>query len=203
MQRLRKLNRGKCRSSPPPQERYRILEDTFVGFSICSRLDCRGPIRTECDDCWRPVAEANVKMSSVSSGSTPASSPLKRKRDQSSDSSSNSEQERTEVLSHAAKRKQRKALSKEAVPTKSPTEKKEEGASRPVKRENSIWVGNLCYKTTPESLRRFFAGVGEITRVHLPTKLGKASPGDPVRRENQGCVWFHHCHFSFRVCLPP
>jgi RNA recognition motif-containing protein len=129
-------------------------------------------------------------MSSVSSRSTPPTSRLKRKREPSSDSSSSSEAERTEdvaVLSHAAKRKQKKALLKEAVPTGSPTTTKEGDASRPVKRENSIWVGNLCYKTTPESLRRFFDGVGEITRVHLPTKLGKVSPGDPVRRENRGC----------------
>lgn len=93
------------------------------------------------------------------------------------------------MLSHAAKRKERKAVLKKALSTESPAkkEKKEEGhASRPLKRENSIWVGNLSYKTTPESLRRFFDGVGEITRVHLPTKLGKASPGDPARRENRG-----------------
>ena len=96
------------------------------------------------------------------------------------------------MLSHAAKRKERKAVSKKALAKESPAkkEKKEGHDSRPLKRENSIWVGNLCYKTTPESLRRFFDGVGEVTRVHLPTKLGKASPGDhpPARRENRGCA---------------
>jgi RNA recognition motif-containing protein len=95
------------------------------------------------------------------------------------------------VLSHAAKRKQKKAaLLKEAVPAKSPTkkQKKEEDAPHSVKRQNSVWVGNLCYKTTPESLRRFFDGVGEITRVYLPTKLVNASPGESARRENRGCV---------------
>jgi hypothetical protein len=156
------------------------------------RLDSHGPIRTVYNHYSSLSAEANVEMSSVSSESTPATSRLKRKRDPSADSSSSSEPGRTEdvpALSHAAKRKQRKAVSKEdALPTRSPTKEKEGGASRPVKRENSIWVGNLCYKTTPESLRRFFDGVGEITRVHLPTKLGKGSPGDPVRRENRGCV---------------
>ena len=158
-----------------------------------------------------PCQLVNVKMSSVSSRSTPPTSRLKRKRDPSSDSSSSLEPERTEevaVLSHAAKRKQKKALLKEAVPSGSPTTKKEGDASRPVKRENSIWVGNLCYKTTPESLRRFFDGVGEITRVHLPTKLGKASPGDPARRENRGCgsiAAISHASFllihSRQVCL--
>jgi len=88
------------------------------------------------------------------------------------------------VLSHAAKRKERKAVSKKALPTKSPTNKEHS-----LKRENSIWVGNLCYKTTPESLRRFFDGLGEVTRVHLPTKLGKASPGDAARRENRGFAY--------------
>ena len=136
-----------------------------------------------------------MSSSSLSSGSTPPVSKLKRKRDPSSDSSSSSEAcgaEDVPVLSHAAKRKERKAVSKKALPTESPAkkEKKEERDSRPLKRENSIWVGNLCYKTTPESLRRFFDGVGEVTRVHLPTKLGKASPGGdpPARRENRGCA---------------
>ena len=134
---------------------------------------------------------SSSSSSSVSSRSTTTGSKLKRKRDPSSDSSSSSEAGQTEdvpVLSHAAKRKERKVVLKKALPTESPAkkEKKEEHDSRPLKRENSIWVGNLSYKTTPESLRRFFDGVGEVTRVHLPTKLGKASPGDPARRENRG-----------------
>ena len=143
-------------------------------------------------------------MSPVSKSSQ-AVSKLKRKRDTSSDSadtssssssSSSSELGQTEdapVLSHAARRKQKKktASLKEADPTKSPTkkQKKEEDASHSTKRQNSVWVGNLCFKTTPESLRRFFDGVGEITRVHLPSKLANASPGEPARRENRGCVF--------------
>jgi RNA recognition motif-containing protein len=122
---------------------------------------------------------------------------LKRKRDPSPDStysSSSSELEQVKgdpVLSHAAKRKQKKALLKESIP---PTKKKEEETTtttgHPSKRQNSIWVGNLCYKTTPDSLRRFFDGVGEITRVYLPTKFVSkaAAPGEPARRENRGCV---------------
>ena len=133
-------------------------------------------------------------MSPATSKPSPAASGLKRKRDPSPDStdtSSSSELEPTEdvpVLSHAAKRKQKKASLKESVPEKSPTKKhKKEDISGPLKRQNSVWVGNLCFKTTPESLKRFFDGVGEITRVHLPTKLGKAAPGEPARRENRGC----------------
>lgn len=141
------------------------------------------------------MSSSSSSSSSVSSRSTSRSTPpvskLKRKRDVSPDSSSSPEPGRREdvpVLSHAAKRKERKAVLKKALSTKSPTKKEEkEGqASRSLKRENSIWVGNLSYKTTPESLRRFFDGLGEVTRVHLPTKLGKSSPGD-ARRENRGC----------------
>lgn len=136
--------------------------------------------------------------SSVGSKLSSAASRLKRKRDSTdtSPSPSNSEPEQTRTkdvpaLSHAARRKQKKAqaLLTAAVPAKSSTkkQKKEEEASHLTKRQNSIWAGNLCYKTTPESLRRFFDGVGEITRVHLPTKLGKASPGESAKRENRGC----------------
>jgi len=137
----------------------------------------------------------------MSSKSLQVVSTLKRKRDASPDSidasSSSSELGRTEdapVLSHAARRKQKKkAPLNEAAPTSLPakTQKKEDDAFHPVtsKRQNSIWVGNLSYKTTPESLRRFFDQVGEITRVHLPTKLGKASPGESATRENRGFAY--------------
>jgi RNA recognition motif. (a.k.a. RRM, RBD, or RNP domain) len=148
------------------------------------------------------MSSSSSSSSSVRSRSTPTVS-TKRKRDPSCDSSSSSEPGRTEdvlVLSHAAKRKERKAVLKKALPTESPAKKeKKEQASRPLKRENSIWVGNLSYKTTPESLRRFFDGVGETTRVHLPTKLGKASPGNPARRENRGWVWFRCFPISRRI----
>jgi RNA recognition motif-containing protein len=112
-------------------------------------------------------------------------SSLKRKR-----SSSPQPVEDTPVLSHAAKRKQKKAFLGEST-TVSKTEKKEEDVSAPVKRQNSIWVGNLSYKTTQESLRRFFDDVGEVTRVNLPTKPGKAAPGESARRENRGCGYLY------------
>jgi RNA recognition motif-containing protein len=157
----------------------------------------------------RSVPNSRVEMSPVGSKSSQVVSRLKRKRDPSPDSSdtssSSSEPEQIDdvpVLSHAARRKQKKkALLKEAAPTGSPTKKQkkeEEEFSHSAKRQNSVWVGNLCYKTTQESLQRFFGGVGEITRVHLPTKLGKESPGAPARRENRGCVCF--CRLV-SVCL--
>ncbi|EEB86925.1 hypothetical protein MPER_15952, partial [Moniliophthora perniciosa FA553] len=39
------------------------------------------------------------------------------------------------------------------------------------KRQNSVWVGNLSFKTTPDALRKFFEDVGEITRIHMPMKF--------------------------------
>ncbi|KAH9977733.1 hypothetical protein BGW80DRAFT_1283929 [Lactifluus volemus] len=125
---------------------------------------------------------------------------LKRKRDPSPDStdtSSSSELEQVKddpVLSHAAKRKQKKALLKESIPSTKKRKKTEQDTTtidHPSKRQNSIWVGNLCYKTTPDSLRRFFDGVGEITRVHLPTKFvsNPAAPSEPARRENRGFAY--------------
>lgn len=97
--------------------------------------------------------------------------------------------EDTPVLSHAEKRKQKKALLNEPTTVSSKKQKGEEDVPTPVKRQNSIWVGNLSYRTTQESLRRFFDGVGEITRVHLPTKPGKAPPGESARRENRGFAY--------------
>lgn len=50
------------------------------------------------------------------------------------------------------------------------------------KRQNSVWIGNLSFKTAPDDLRGFFDGVGEITRIHMPTKAGAA------KGENMGLV---------------
>ena len=49
------------------------------------------------------------------------------------------------------------------------------------KRRNSVWVGNLSFKTTPDALRGFFDGVGDITRIHMPMKAG-------AKGENMGLV---------------
>ena len=57
------------------------------------------------------------------------------------------------------------------------------------KRQHSVWVGNLSFKTKPDALRRFFADAGEITRVHMPTKAlhGTKLEGE-MRGENRGSV---------------
>ena len=121
-------------------------------------------------------------------------------------SASESEEEDAEeeapVLSHAEKRRQKR---KEQRSTKDAAEpegeaKKSKGKekvknsadlppSKLPKRQNSVWVGNLSFKTTPESLKSFFNGVGEITRIHMPTKMatgGRDSQGP--RKENRGSV---------------
>ncbi|KAI0268214.1 hypothetical protein BC834DRAFT_923290 [Gloeopeniophorella convolvens] len=95
------------------------------------------------------------------------------------------------VLSHAAKRKQKRAQAKKASSSESPEKKpkKEGDAGGHPKRQNSVWIGNLSFKTTPESLKRFFDGVGEITRINLPTKAVGGPPGGQVRRENRGFAY--------------
>jgi len=96
------------------------------------------------------------------------------------------------VLSHAERRRQkkRKLNSGDAVPADAPESptKLTPTSSKPQKgkkgkkpgeipesrdalskRQNSVWVGNLAYKTTAVTLKAFFEGL-EVTRVHMPMK---------------------------------
>jgi RNA recognition motif-containing protein len=83
------------------------------------------------------------------------------------------------VLSHAERRRQKKKANEPSGDAGKPKkETKGDG-----KRQNSVWVGNLVFKTTPDALRKFFDGVGEITRIHMPMKAG-SKPG--VASENRG-----------------
>lgn len=104
------------------------------------------------------------------------------------------------MLSHAEKRRQKKKQAQSSAADVEPTaaaptsknaaaRQTEAAASEHVlpKRQNSVWVGNLSFKTTEESLKVFFDGVGEITRVHMPIKsqpVGQRGPG--VKKENRG-----------------
>ena len=54
-----------------------------------------------------------------------------------------------------------------------------------MKRQNSVWIGNMSFKTTQEDLRSFLGDVGEVTRINMPTKRA-AGPG--LRPENRGYV---------------
>ena len=110
------------------------------------------------------------------------------------------------MLSHAEQRRQKKKQEKaekeaQAAPAaedEAPKAKKQKvkntaelAPSKVPKRQNSVWVGNLSFKTTPDALRRFFDGVGEITRVHMPMKMASAGPeGKGAVKENRGLVLF-------------
>ncbi|KAH9853639.1 hypothetical protein C2E23DRAFT_916484 [Lenzites betulinus] len=107
------------------------------------------------------------------------------------------------VLSHAEKRKQKREeerAAKKGAPIQPDGDKaagksKAKNAadlppSKQSKRQNSVWIGNLSFKTTPASLRNFFDGVGEITRVHMPMKMVTGGPEDRrPRQENRGFAY--------------
>ncbi|KAI9001420.1 hypothetical protein BD414DRAFT_474575 [Trametes punicea] len=123
-----------------------------------------------------------------------------------SDDSSEGESELDEeapVLSHAEKRRQKKKeqrATKRGAPSIEEPEKEkgkvkvkntaELPPSKIPKRQNSVWVGNLSFKTSPAALRTFFDGVGEITRIHMPMKMVSGGPGDKrPRQENRGFAY--------------
>ena len=124
--------------------------------------------------------------------------PLKRKKqavasseanDSDSDASEAEPDTNEPVLSHAERRRKKRAaklaLQKDSAPKK---RKLEDGTAVHVpasKRQNSVWVGNLSFKTTQQNLRTFFESAGEITRVHLPTK---AASSPAMKSENRGCA---------------
>lgn len=108
------------------------------------------------------------------------------------------------MLSHKELRRQKKKQLKAAAAAQ-PADEAADGApaakkqkvkntaelapSKVPKRQNSVWVGNLSFKTTPDALRKFFDGVGEITRVHMPMKMASAGPGARgAVKENRGSV---------------
>jgi hypothetical protein len=107
------------------------------------------------------------------------------------------------VLSHAEKRRQKKRklnsgdaasddVSSESN-TKLTSDPKEKGKGKKgkksgevsevsealPKRQNSVWVGNLAYKTTGVMLKGFFEGL-EVTRIHMPLKAPPNGTGPKV-----------------------
>ncbi|KIM46571.1 hypothetical protein M413DRAFT_441657 [Hebeloma cylindrosporum] len=105
------------------------------------------------------------------------------------------------VLSHAERRRQKKeaklaAKLKESTQAEEGTavkkRKLKDGSAKVVggdstnKRQNSVWVGNMSFKTTVENLRAFFKECGEITRINMPTK---APTGPGVKPENRGFAY--------------
>ncbi|KAH7909394.1 hypothetical protein BJ138DRAFT_1010910 [Hygrophoropsis aurantiaca] len=128
-------------------------------------------------------------MSSSSSSGSPTPPPqTKRKRLPDPDPEAQVEESEEIVLSHAEKRRQKKKESKpkpQEPESTAPTKKRKlaDGSAADTnpsvhakaKRQNSVWVGNLSFKTTQDNLRGFFDGVGEITRIHMPMKAGTKS----------------------------
>ncbi|KAF8638556.1 hypothetical protein AX17_002099 [Amanita inopinata Kibby_2008] len=119
----------------------------------------------------------------------PKSSEKKRKRVGEGEGDSGSERQTveladTQVLSHAEKRHLKKKEQKAEVLKKSKKSAKAEVSTS--KRQNSVWVGNLSYKTTVEDLKSFFSGAGEITRVNMPLKAS-SMPGR--KSENRGFAY--------------
>ncbi|KAJ3812022.1 hypothetical protein F5876DRAFT_38363 [Lentinula aff. lateritia] len=144
--------------------------------------------------------------SSSSSGSASPEPSLKRRREgksadgaeaaqSSASDSDSSDEDDAPALSHAEKRRQkkkeklaaRKDKGLEPPPTKKrKTDNQKEATDSTSQRQNSVWVGNLSFKTTPDALRKFFDGVGEITRINLPMKLA-SRPNMPG--ENRGFAY--------------
>ena len=148
-------------------------------------------------------------MSSSSSSSSPGPTRSKRKRTAEVDADSDTlssglqndesveekDKDNLPVLSHAAKRKQKRAELKSfdddtGVPKKKKRKLKDETAGsnhvdKVIKRQNSVWIGNMSFKTTEENIRVFFKekGAVEATRINMPTKVVK---GPELRTENQG-----------------
>ena len=97
------------------------------------------------------------------------------------------------VLSHAERRRRKKELKlaanlKEEEGSATKKRKLKDGSAKavvPTKRQNSVWIGNMSFKTTQEDLRSFLRDVGEITRINMPTKRA-AGPG--LKPENRGYV---------------
>lgn len=79
-----------------------------------------------------------------------------------------------------AKKKAKRVEDGEEEPSKATDKPAATKQVHPEKR-NSVWVGNLSFRTTPERLQEFFeAGVkelggmdGSVTRVNLPKEIGK------------------------------
>ncbi|GLB34101.1 putative RNA recognition motif containing protein [Lyophyllum shimeji] len=145
-----------------------------------------------------------MSSSSSSSSSPEPPSPTLKKRKRKdvtipeADASDNSDAESIPdepALSHAERRRQKKAEKRKQKEKEQPSSsaskkrKLENGKAVPVpaeKRKNSVWVGNLSFKTTQENLREFFKGVGEITRLNMPTRPG-ANPA--MKPENRGFAY--------------
>lgn len=154
-------------------------------------------------------AQKRKRAPSVSSGTSSSSS----SDDSDAEEASDVEEDDVPVLSHAEQRRQRRKEQKTESKVKDGEDSEEAdrkakkskvkntaelAPSKVPKRQNSVWVGNLAFKTTPDSLRTFFEGVGEVTRVHMPMKMASTRGAGTVK-ENRGYV-LHIC-FASKFCM--
>lgn len=103
-----------------------------------------------------------------------------------------SDDEDVQVLSHAAQRrlKKKKLVENAVTPSTSKGKQTPKDGEKP-KRQNSVWVGNLSFRTTASALKAFFGDAGEVTRVHMPTKAAPGGkPAAGAKAENRGCAVF-------------
>lgn len=124
------------------------------------------------------------------------------KREVHSDDGSSDEQDEEEVkiLSHKEQRRLKKKSAKESSAgakghDNDPKQKKGAKAQKSLKdeetrpkRQNSLWVGNLSYKTTSDALRAFFKEAGEVTRVHMPMQVSRRRDQEENEHKNRGYV---------------
>lgn len=117
------------------------------------------------------------------------------------------------VISHAQARKERKSQRQKLDPTlsepspdeanvvrsnTSPSLKSSQHKEIKTRRQNSVWIGNLSFKTSAQQLETFLQFAGEITRVNMPMKAGEGG-----RSENRGYVGImDHLHHSGGQSVP-
>ncbi|KAL1740205.1 hypothetical protein HDZ31DRAFT_1558, partial [Schizophyllum fasciatum] len=133
-------------------------------------------------------------------GSDPESPKVKSKSTKSkakAKAAENGADDEAPVLSHAELRRQKKKAKLEAkasaaaaedgsAPKKRKLENGQAAVEQPTKRQNSVWVGNMSFKTTQDDLRAFFKDAGEVTRINMPTKPS-GRPGGAI--ENKGYAY--------------
>ena len=188
---------------------WETILDHISAMASLKKPSAIGKAKRKLVDISRDVVELDAPSSSPSASSSASSASGSVSDSGSEDDSPTREAEvvpdHEPVLSHAEKRrrKKRKLNSGDAVPvgvsseshtkptsaSSSPKKGKgkkgkksgevSEGSDALPKRQNSVWVGNLAYKTTAVMVKDFFEGL-EVTRIHMPLKPPPSGTGPKV-----------------------
>ncbi|CAE6527406.1 unnamed protein product [Rhizoctonia solani] len=147
------------------------------------------------------TSKKQENQNSTKGETVPAEEPIPISNNALSSDESNVENEapaEVEVLSHAAQRKakKRKLKDMQSVDNVGPASPKSSTKPQfkpndkpePPARQNSVWVGNLSFKTTEAQLKNFFADAGEVSRINMPKKL-EVGQGRGMRGENRGFAY--------------